>query len=475
MDSYGTTNQRLATLRVVPIVPWTIQMKGGHVASIVVPEGTVVAKFGGTSVATADQIKKVGSIMQANARREYLVVSAPGKRTRDDHKVTDLLYLCQAHVRQGIRFDHVFQLVRDRFREIVRGLQVGIDLEVLLDDAERGIIDRPQSPDFAASRGEFLMARILAAHFHRDFMDASSIIFFQENGQLDSERTYRALGSPDLSSTAVIPGFYGALPDGSIKTFSRGGSDITGAIVARGVGATLYENWTDVPGLLMADPKIVAHPRPIARVTYGELRELAYSGATVLHDEAIFPVREARIPVNIRDTNDPDAPGTLIVSETDPAGNGTPITGIAGRRDFTVLEIRKALMNNELGFGQRVLSTLAAAGISYEHTPTGIDTMSVVVATKQLGGKLPAVADALQQACRPDSINIFPDLALIAVVGRRMRDTPGIAGRLFGALGDASVNIRMIDQGASETTIIIGVENADYEVATRAIYQAFCA
>ncbi|MDO8560147.1 MAG: aspartate kinase [bacterium] len=444
-------------------------------ASTIVPAGTVVAKFGGSSVATADQVSKLGAIMRANARRAYLIVSAPGKRTRDDHKVTDLLYLCQAHARESIQFDHVFRLVRDRFREIVSGLRVGIDLEVLLDDAERGIIDRPQSPDFAASRGEFLMARILAAHFHWTFLDASSIICFQDDGRLDSERTYRALGSPELPATAVIPGFYGALPDGSIKTFSRGGSDITGAIVARGVHAALYENWTDVPGLLMADPSIVENPRPIARVTYGELRELAYSGATVLHDEAIFPVREARIPVNIRNTNDPDAPGTLIVAETEPAGNGTPITGIAGRRDFTVLEIRKALMNNELGFGQRVLSTLAAHGICYEHTPTGIDTMSLVISARQMEGKLPAVVDALQQACRPDSINILPDLALIAVVGRRMRDTPGIAGRLFGALGDAKVNIRMIDQGASETTIIIGVENADYHVATRAIYQAFCA
>ncbi|MCL6614467.1 MAG: aspartate kinase, partial [Firmicutes bacterium] len=335
-------------------------------------------------------------------------------------------------------------------------------------------IARGASADYTASRGEYLNGLILAELLGYPFVDAAEVIFFGRDGTLDRDRTWRALAER-LSATprAVIPGFYGALPNGAVKTFPRGGSDISGAVVARGVGADLYENWTDVSGFLMADPRIVPDPKPIEVITYRELRELAYMGASVLHEEAIFPVREAGIPIRIKNTNAPEDPGTLIVRDAPPITQTGAITGIAGRKDFTVIAIEKALMNAEIGFGRRLLSVLEANGIYFEHMPSGIDTISLVIADSQLNHKLEKVLEEIRQQCRPDSIEVYPNMALIATVGRGMAYTPGIAGKLFGALGREGINVRMIDQGSSEINIIVGVDSQDFERAVRAIYRAF--
>ncbi len=436
-----------------------------------------VAKFGGTSLADAQQIRKVQQIIQADAQRRYVVPSAPGKRHKDDKKITDLLYLCHAHAQQAIAFDEVFTLISERYRCIASDLGLKIDLGPQLAEVQSRIASVAQAgggADYAASRGEYLNGLIIAELLGYDFVDAAEIIAFDEHGRFDSERTQAFVSQRLLKhETAVVPGFYGAKPDGSIKTFSRGGSDISGAIVARGVGATVYENWTDVNGLLMADPRIVPNPKPMAVVTYRELRELAYMGASVLHDEAIFPVRKAGIPVNIRNTNEPEHPGTMIVRDAEPVTHHGSITGIAGRRDFTVVALEKGMMNSEVGFGRRLLSVFEDHGVSYEHTPSGIDTMSIVVADNQIDGKLEKVLADIRNRCEPDSLEVFPQMALIATVGHGMAQTPGIAARVFTALAKAGVNIRMIDQGSSEINIIIGVQNADFEKAQRAIYAAF--
>lgn len=438
---------------------------------------TKVAKFGGTSLANAAQIRKVRDIVAADPARRYVVPSAPGKRDKADHKITDLLYLCHEHARQDLPLDSVFELVADRYREIVRELGLRFDLEPHLQEVRDGIHreGRGGTPDFAASRGEYLNGLIIAELLGYTFIDAAELIFFDARGRLDEERTYRTIADR-LSKVerAVIPGFYGSAHNGKVKTFSRGGSDITGAVVARGVGAALYENWTDVSGLLMADPRIVDSPKAIGVITYQELRELAYMGATVLHDEAIFPVRKAGIPVNIRNTNRPADAGTMIVADASGAPpNPYAITGIAGKKDFTVIALEKALMNTEVGFGRRVLSVLERNGVSFEHLPSGIDTMSIVIEDCKLNGKLDDVLDGLRSEVQPDDIDVYPDMAVIATVGRGMAHTPGMAARLFTALGNAGVNIRMIDQGSSELNIIVGVAAADFENAMRAIYHAF--
>lgn len=432
-----------------------------------------VCKFGGTSLADADQIRKVQAIIQADPDRRYVVPSAPGKRSKDDQKITDLLYLCHEHARQGVKFDEVFGLIADRYRQIIKDLGLSLNLDGELDTVKTNITNGA-SADYTASRGEYLNGFIIAALLDYTFIDPAEVIVFDERGRFDSEQT-QATMSARLAEVerGVIPGFFGAMPDGTIKTFSRGGSDITGAIVARGAHASVYENWSDVSGLLMTDPRIVDNPKSIAVVTYSELRELAYMGATVLHDEAIFPVRQAGIPVNIRNTNDPDHPGTTIVSNAEPVTSQGMITGIAGRKDFTVIAIEKALMNAQIGFGRRLLSIFEDHGISYEHTPSGIDTISVVVADKHLEGKLDEVMEEIRVELKPDKLDAYPDMALIATVGRGMAHTPGMAAKVFNALGDAKVNIRMIDQGSSEINIIVGVENAQFEMALQAIYSAF--
>lgn len=432
-----------------------------------------VAKFGGSSLASASQFRKVEAIIKADPDRRYIVPSAPGKRTADDHKITDLLYLCQAHVQQGIAFDDVFTIISNRYLEIIKELGLTLDLQPYLNRIKTEIASGA-SADYAASRGEYLNGLILADLLGFTFVDPAEIIFFDKMGLLDIELTQSKI-SACLSKypNAVIPGFYGTDSEGQIKTFSRGGSDITGAIVARGVNADIYENWTDVSGFLMADPRVVPNPKPIEKITYRELRELAYMGATVLHEESIFPVRQAGIPINIKNTNAPEHPGTLIVHDAEPVTQSGTITGIAGRKDFSVITVEKSLMNAELGFGRKLLSILEANGVSFEHMPTGIDTLSVVIADSQLKNKTEKILDEIKQQCKPDAVEISPNMALIATVGRGMAFTPGIAAKIFKALAEDGINVRMIDQGSSEINVIVGVETADFEKAVRAIYNAF--
>ncbi len=438
----------------------------------------IVSKFGGSSLADADQIRKVRAIVAADPRRCWVVPSAPGRRHPGDAKVTDLLYLCHELASQGVTFQEAFGPVCQRYRQIVSDLGLDLDLDPLLNEARERITYNGRhglSADYAASRGEAINGRIVAAVLGCPCIEPTELIYFNARGRLDEDRTYAAITERLAGlDRAVIPGFYGLGADGNVKTFSRGGSDVTGSIIARGVGAETYENWTDVHGLLITDPAVVPDAFTIEVVTYRELRELSYSGARVLHEDAVFPVRAAGIPVNIRNTNDPDHPGTLIVDSDHPQAKiSYEITGIAGRKDFTVIQIEKSMMNSEIGFGKRVLEVLADHGISFEHMPSGIDTLSVVVADTRLEGKLDDVLAALQASVKPDKIEVDSNLAVIATVGRGMSHLPGMSAKLFKALGDAGVNIRMIDQGSSELNIIVGVNIEQYELAVRSIYHAF--
>jgi len=435
--------------------------------------GLKTCKFGGTSVADAGKLRQVKAIVEADPERRYVVPSAPGKRSPDDVKVTDMLYACHERGTAGEPADAVFEPIRERYQEIIRDLGLGLDLSPYLDEVCQRL-SAGAGADYAASRGEYLNGLLVADLLGYEFVDPADIVHFDAEGRFDAERTQDSVSRRLAGTTrAVVPGFYGALPDGSIKTFSRGGTDITGAIVARGTGSDVYENWTDVSGLLMADPRIVENPATIEVLTYRELRELAYMGATVLHDEAIFPVRQAGIPVHIRNTDTPDQDGTRIIremSDTSPSGQ---ITGIAGRKDFTIIALEKTLMNAEIGFGRRLLTVLESHGISWEHIPSGIDSLGVVIKDSELGDKLEMVVAEIEKECEPDSIDSYSGIALIATVGRGMNHIPGLSGCLFGALAGAGVNVRMIDQGSSELNIIVGVEAADFEVAMRAIYDAF--
>lgn len=435
--------------------------------------GIKTVKFGGSSLADAAHFRRVADIVRADPARRYVVASAPGKRNPDDRKVTDLLYRCyeKARAREDIRAD--FARIAGRYNEIIRGLGLDCDISGELAYIYDGI-NRHTGRDFAASRGEYLSALILAKYLKYDFIDAESVIFFGENGTFDSEKTHNALQEElKKHARAVIPGFYGVMSNGTIKTFSRGGSDVTGSIVAEAVEAELYENWTDVSGCLMADPRIVDDPKPIRTVTYRELRELSYMGASVLHEDAIFPVRAAGIPINIRNTNDADAPGTMIVAGTNEYDAKTVITGIAGKKGFSVITIEKDMMNAELGLGRKVLDVLEDNGISFEHLPSGVDTMSVIVPSNELAGHCERLIASINRVCRPDSIVCEDGLALLAVVGRGMVKARGTAARVFDAISNAGVNIRMIDQGSSELNIIVGVEEKDLELALRAIYREF--
>jgi aspartate kinase len=431
---------------------------------------SITCKFGGTSLADSSQIRKVAGIIASDPCRKHIVVSAPGKRRSDDKKITDMLYLCHSLAQQGLAIDAAFAVIRDRFLAIASDLGVS-EMDLWLSQVEAAIAEEADR-DWIASRGEYLNAKMIASFLGARFVDAAQTVALSSDGRLLAEETYKALGEAMLSDGLfVIPGFYGSDKTGRIRCFSRGGSDITGAIVARAVHADVYENWTDVAGLLMADPRVIENPKPIAEVTYREQRELSYMGATVLHDEAVFPVREAGIPISIRNTNDPDAPGTKIVSRRD--SSKSAIVGVAGRTGFSTVSTEKALMNSELGYGKRMLEILEKHGILYEHAPTSIDTMSVIVKDEALAGKEEIVIDEITRQLKPDRVEINGDYALIATVGEGMISRVGVAGRLFSALSAAKVNIRMINQGASEINIIIGVAASDYEKAVRAIYGEF--
>ena len=431
-----------------------------------------VVKFGGSSLASAQQFSKVKSIITADKQRKYVIPSAPGKRFSGDSKVTDMLYDCYDTAVSGSNFEEKLDKIHDRYNEIIEGLHLNLSLdkefEKIYDFFQNGA-----GVNYAASRGEYLNGMIMANYLGFEFIDAAEVIFFDEDGEFDSEKTNKILSLRlEKTENAVIPGFYGSMPNGTIKTFSRGGSDITGSIVARAVRADLYENWTDVSGFLVTDPHIVENPEPIEIITYSELRELAYMGASVLHDEAIFPVRREGIPINIKNTNDPSAPGTMIVESTCKRPKYT-ITGIAGKKGFASVNLEKDRMNTEIGFGRKVLSVFEENGLSFEHMPSGIDTMSIFVQQSDFEEKEQKILAGLHRNVDPDFLEIHSNIALIAVVGRGMKSTEGTAGRLFTALAKEDINIRMIDQGSSELNIIIGVNEKDFEKATRAIYHAF--
>ena len=431
-----------------------------------------VVKFGGSSLASAEQFKKVADIIHADEERRYVVPSAPGKRFDKDTKVTDMLYSCYHLAEAGEDFESELAAIEERYQEIIDGLGLAISLKEEFETITENFKEKA-GENYAASRGEYLNGIVMAAYLGYEFVDAAQTIRFKDSGEFDSELTNQILGQrlADLSH-AVIPGFYGAYADGRVKTFSRGGSDITGSIVARASGADLYENWTDVSGFLVTDPRLIENPEVIDTITYRELRELSYMGATVLHEDAIFPVRKAGIPINIRNTNRPKDNGTMIVSSTCHKPRFT-ITGIAGKKGFVTVNIEKDMMNSEIGFGRKVLEEFEKQGISFEHIPSGIDTMSIVVHQEEFEEHEQKVLAGIQRAVHPDYLEVEGDLALIAVVGRAMRANRGTAGRIFSALAHANINVKMIDQGSSEWNIIVGVRNDDFERAIRAIYDIF--
>lgn len=434
-----------------------------------------VVKFGGSSLADAGQIQKAASIIKAEDTRRYVVPSAPGKRFKEDIKVTDMLYQCYALAERGETFTEQLAAIQARYVSILEGLSMPKDLL----DAEFITIGenfrKRFGSDYAASRGEYLNGKLMAAYLGFAFVDAAEVIFFQEDGTLNREKTNQTMRER-LSSLdyAVIPGFYGCGADGYVRTFSRGGSDVTGSIVAGAMRADLYENWTDVSGFLVADPRIVENPVGIRTITYTELRELSYMGASVLHEEAIFPVRSAGIPINIRNTNDPTAPGTMIVPESSAEETSAyTITGIAGKKHFSIINLHKDKMNSEVGFCRDVLDVLANHNISMEHMPSSIDAMTVILETTQLEGKREQIMTELRKRVNPDTLEMEDGIALVAVVGHGMYRTRGVAARIFAALAHARVNVKMIDQGSSELNIIVGVAEEDFEQAIRCIYDMF--
>ena len=431
-----------------------------------------VVKFGGSSLASAEQFRKVGDIIRGDADRRYVVPSAPGKRFRKDSKVTDMLYACYDSAEAGRNFREELSAIKARYQEIIDGLGLELSLDGEFETIEKNF-EAGIGRDYAASRGEYLNGIIMAAYLEYEFVDAAEVICFDEESVFDAEKTNRVLGERlARSQYAVIPGFYGARPGGEIRTFSRGGSDITGSIVAKAVQADVYENWTDVSGFLVADPGIIDNPKGIDVITYRELRELSYMGAGVLHEESIFPVRQENIPINIRNTNSPEDSGTWIVGSTCQKSKYV-ITGIAGKKGFCAVNIDKDMMNSEIGFGRKVLQAFEENGISFEHVPSGIDTMTVFVHQDEFMHKEQQVVSAIHRLADPDRIDIEGDFALIAVVGRGMKSTRGTAGRIFSALAHSNVNVKMIDQGSSELNIIIGVSNSDFETAIKAIYDIF--
>ena len=431
-----------------------------------------VVKFGGSSLANAEQFQKVGDIIRSDESRRYVVPSAPGKRFSADTKVTDLLYTCYGKAEAGEDFTDVLTEIKGRFYEIIKGLNLDLSLEEEFRQIEADFKAHAGN-EYAASRGEFLNGKVMAAYLGYEFVDAATVIRFDKNGNFDADKTDKLLAKRlQKCEKAVIPGFYGGMEDGTVKTFSRGGSDVTGSLVAKAIHADIYENWTDVSGFLVTDPRIVDNPAVIETITYRELRELSYMGATVLHEDAIFPVRKEGIPINIRNTNRPEDKGTFIVESTCRKPKYV-ITGIAGKKGFCSINIEKSMMNSEVGFGRKVLQVFEDQGISFEHVPSGIDTMTIYVHQDEFEEKEQQVIAGIHRAVQPDFVEMESDLALIAVVGRGMKSQRGTAARVFAALAHAHVNVKMIDQGSSELNIIIGVENRDFETALKAIYDIF--
>ena len=433
-----------------------------------------VCKFGGSSMADAGQYRKVRDIILSDPHRRLVVVSAAGKRFSSDHKITDLLYLCHAHVQYGVSCDPVFEMITSRYLQIRDELGLQLDLETEFAELKKQLDKKKVSQDFLASRGEYFSAKLMAAFLGFQFVDAADWIYFAMDGTVDKAKSYAALKELVRGEGIVIPGFYGVTPNNTVKTFSRGGSDITGALAAAALEADVYENWTDVSGILMADPRIVENPQPISEVTYDELRELSYAGANVLHEGTIFPVREKNIPLNIRNTNDPAHPGTIIKkkfeTEADPH---RVITGITGKKDFSIITMFKRGMTNEVGVLRRVLSVLERHGISVDFVPNGIDNVSLVVPSETLAPHLYSILAQIQQEVKPDRLNVMENIAIVAAVGHRMASRPGVSGQIFAALGKAGINIRMINQGPDELNIIFGVDNKDFKEAIRVLYSSF--
>lgn len=425
-------------------------------------------------MADAAQYAKVRSIVESDPSRQVVVVSAAGKRFKDDHKITDLLYLCHAHMKYGVDCSGIFQMIESRYLSIRDELGLHTDLESEF-DALRAKLKAGITVDELVSRGEYFSARLMADYLGFDFLDAELWMKFRFDGAIDQDATYEALSQLAGGRKVVLPGFYGVMPDGHIKTFSRGGSDITGAVAAAALDADVYENWTDVSGILMADPRIIQDPKPIRRVTYNELRELSYIGAQVLHEGTIFPVREKNIPLNIRNTNDPENPGTLIMESFDDAADENPgfITGIAGRKNFSIITIAKNGLSGEVGFLRKILEIFEAHNVNIEYIPNGIDSVSLVVSAEKVSGCLYSVLGELQKAIRPDSVNLTENIAIVAAVGRKMAYRPGISGKIFATLGENGINIRMISQGPDELNIIVGVDNKDFAGTIRVLYENF--
>ena len=431
-----------------------------------------VLKFGGSSLASGESFAKVKKIVEADPSRAIVVVSAPGKRFSGDTKVTDLLYILHAHIKYNAPYNDIYEKIKDRYREICASCGLKQDIETELVNIEANL-NKKTSVDYIVSRGEYLNARLMAEYLGYKFVDSADWLVFGYNGKVNFEKTYENLAAiVEENSRIVIPGFYGVNPDGSIKTFSRGGSDITGAIAAAAINADMYENWTDVSGIMTVDPRIVANPRPIDRVTFSELRELSYMGAEVLHEETVFPVRSKNIPLYIKNTNDMNAPGTLIMESFEDDDKRTNfITGISGKKNYSIITIAKSRMNEEIGYIRRTLEVFENLGISIEHIPSSIDSFSIVVASSAIEGCLHELITQINERLSPDSVQIVNEVSLIAIVGRKLADNIGIAGRIFTALGENNINIRMIEQGADEINIIIGVNDTDYAKAIKVLYE----
>ncbi|MEF9962526.1 MAG: aspartate kinase [Erysipelotrichaceae bacterium] len=434
-----------------------------------------IAKFGGSSLADANQYRKVKEIIKSDEARRFIVVSAAGKRNKEDHKITDLLFLCNAHIRYGVPCDSILDILEERLLEISNDLHLKCDLHDEIKEFRNHITKL--SLDELVSRGEYFSAKLLADYLGYSFVDAKDVIYFRYDGSFDEEKSQAALSKIlETNTHIVVPGFYGSLPDGKIKTMARGGSDITGSYMASMLDADVYENWTDVEGILMADPRIVHKPRRIEKLTYTELRELSYMGANVLHEDAIAPIKDKNIPINIKNTNNPDNPGTIIVeSVNDQDSQDGVVTGIAGRKDFCVVSIYKNHMSTEIGIIAKALRIFEKYRVSIEHIPSGIDSFSIVVDRNEVKDAIYDIVSEIKEVCVPDHIKVIEDIALIATVGRNMSNRPGISGKLFATLGDHGINIRMIAQGSDEINIIVGVENKDFARTVKTIYENFIA